>query len=265
MRAPHLIPVLIVFLLAACDERHVSTDTGSAAADQRADTSPADQQAPADGPQKLDTGVVVTDAQAIPDKAAPADISTCNCKAPQVWRRGACVPTEKLGCGPTCTKGSCAKNEKCDPCAAAPSCSASSCRPACVPNMAMGFAGGSLRVSPTQGVAGKVVTLNVSGGAFYIGAMFWLMNLGTIQNNVKHVGTCTVTATFVPPKPGLYPVTVRYANGSTPALAGFYLASGGSIPPATAQPGYPCSASLKCAQAKPYSCSCVKGRCKCTK
>lgn len=263
MRPVYLIPIITLISLTACDERHVSTDTGAPPTDLLTDTS--DQQVPADGPQTPDKAVVKPDSKVIPDKAAPTDVSTCHCKAPQVWLRSACVPTEKLGCGPTCTPGSCAKNETCDTCAAAPSCMASSCRPACVPTMAMGFGGGSLRVSPTQGVAGKAVTLTVTGGAFYIGAMWWTMNLGSIEANVQHKGTCTVTATFVPPKPGLYPVEVRYKNGSKPALAGFYLASGGSIPPPTAQPGYPCSASLKCAQAKPFSCSCVKGRCKCTK
>jgi len=257
--------LLSFFVLAAagCDERQVSTDAAAVPADQAPDRPPGDLTA---SDVTVPDGAVPVDLPLTPDKASATDASACFCKAPQVWLRGDCVPTTKLGCGPTCSPTSptsCPTNYKCDPCAAAPSCSASSCRPACVPGMAMKFSSGNLRVTPTQGVAGKPVTLTVSGGAFYIGAMFWVMHLGSIVANVTHVGTCRVKATFIPPKPGLYPVQVRYTNGTKATLAGFYLASGGSIPPPTAQPGYPCSASLKCAQAKPYTCSCVKGRCQC--
>ena len=127
----------------------------------------------------------------------------------------------------------------------------------------MGFSAGTLRVTPNLGVAGKPVTLTITGGKFYIGAIFWQVNLGSAKQIAQHPNSCTVTATLTPAKPGIYPVEVRYANGSKPALAGFYVASGGSIPPAAAQPGFPCSPSVKCAQAKPYTCACVSGRCQC--
>ena len=201
-----------------------------------------------------------------PDAPVTHDGGPCQCKSGEVWLRSACVPTVKLGCGATCqpnTPGSCPTGWSCDPCAAAPSCTASACRPACVPGMAMGFASGSLRVTPTLGVAGKPVTLTVTGGKFYIGAMFWEVSLGGATQIAGHPSDCTVTATLTPTKPGLFPVEVRYTNGSKPALAGFYLASGGSIPPVSAQPGYPCSPSLKCAQATPYTCACISGRCQC--
>lgn len=260
-----IIVSLMVLTAAGCDERQVSTDSLVSPSDKGADLAPGEGLGDGPSPDKTvpDGPPDKTVSDGPPDKTATTDASSCTCKAPQVWLRSACVPTTKLGCGPTCKPGGCPKDHTCDPCAAAPSCTASSCRPACVPGLAMSMSPGSLRVTPTQGVAGKAVTLTVSGGSFYIGAMFWVMHLGSIVASVKHIGGCTVQATFIPPKPGLYPVEVRYTNGTKPTLAGFYLASGGSIPPPTAQPGYPCSASLSCAQAKPYTCSCVKGRCQC--
>jgi hypothetical protein len=80
---------------------------------------------------------------------------------------------------------------------------------------------------------------------------------------------CSITATFTPPSPGIYAVEVSQYGGGTPwVLAGFYTASGGSIPMPTVQPGYPCATNPApgdpaCAQAAPYSCACVSGRCQC--
>ena len=91
---------------------------------------------------------------------------------------------------------------------------------------------------------------------------FWTLEL-VGRKFSQHHDSCTVTTSLTPASPGTYPVEVRYANGSKPALAGFYVASGGSTPPATAQPGFPCSPSVKCAQALPYTCACVSGRCQC--
>ena len=80
---------------------------------------------------------------------------------------------------------------------------------------------------------------------------------------------CSITATFTPPNPGVYAVEVSQYGGQPPwVLAGFYTASGGSIPPPTIQPGYMCNPNPApgdpaCAQTAPYSCSCVAGQCVC--
>jgi len=194
------------------------------------------------------------------------DQGSCICKPGQVWLFSSCVPTYKLGCGATCKATdpkSCPLGWRCDPCAATTSCMGSSCRPACVPETAMGFPPSTLRISPTHGIAGKEVALTVEGGEFYVGAIFWLVQLGKEKPvQVNHGGKCLVVAKVTPPAPGIYPVLVGY-GGKPTVLAGFYLASAGVIPPKTVQPGYPCTSQSTCAQTAPYSCKCVAGRCSC--
>jgi hypothetical protein len=253
-------------------DRAATMDQASADRGSQADVSTVvDRGTAADRGAAADRGshpdlATAADRGAAVDRGPAADLGTCFCKSGQVWLRGKCVPTPKLGtCAPACTAGSCSGTEVCDTCAAAPACTGSSCRAACVPGIAMGFAHNQLRVSPTYGKAGTAVTLTVQGGTFYIGAIWFNMRLGsgkgvTANDSVK----CTLTATLTPAKAGIYPVEVQYQNGSYPwALAGFYTASAAGTAPGTVQPGYPCTFSSTCAQASPYTCSCVSGRCQC--
>ncbi len=202
-----------------------------------------------------------------PDLPGSPDKGSCACRSGEVWRRSACVPTDQLGCGSACDSSlpnACAPGQTCDPCAAAPSCQASSCRPACVPVAAMGFPPGALRVSPTTGNAGAAVQLSVQGGEFYIGALWWSVGLGPGERpvNAASLGRCGLIATVTPSKPGVFPVMVGYGTNK-PSLAGFYTASGGSLPPKTVQPGYPCGGGDVCAEATPFRCQCQSGRCVC--
>jgi len=167
---------------------------------------------------------------------------------------------------PLCDPGkpaSCSKGMLCDRWAAAPFCYSAAAVPACVPGPGMGFPPETLRISPTSGIAGKAVNLSITGGSFYIGALHWLVSVGDIKlNQVKQPNNCELRVTFVPLKPGVYPVLTGY--GSKPQLlAGFFTASGGAAPPKWIQPGFPCSAGDQCASPKPYACACRLGRCRC--
>lgn len=224
------------------------------------------------GGQPQDSGLSFKDSRAADtgrvDRALAKPDAGCHCPTGQGWLRGPCVPTGELAqCVPLCdpkAPNSCPKGQVCDRWAATPFCYSAAALPACVPGPAMGFAPGSLRISPTNGVAGKAVTLTVEGGSFYIGALHWLVSLGNISSGpVTQGGNCQLRATFVPPKPGAYPVLVGY-GGKPKILAGFFTASGGSAPPNWIQPGYPCGAGDTCATASGYTCACKQGRCACT-
>jgi hypothetical protein len=208
-----------------------------------------------------DAGAIIT----FDSRPVTADVGPCHCKPGEVWLRSACVPTDRLGCGPSCQKGSCPPTHKCDPCAAAPSCISSACAAACIQVSSMSFEPGVLRVSPTVGGAGQKVKLRIEGGTFYIGALWWSVRLGpAVKADVDPTSTsCTLEATLTPPSPGSYPVEVAY-GGKGWALAGFYTASGGVISPPLIQPGYPCQpGGQACAEGGGYSCACVSGRCAC--
>ncbi len=216
----------------------------------------------------------VADTATAPDTAKDTG-TPCNCKPGDLWLHGPCVPTTKLGCAAvkTCTPGSCpgASQGKavCDGTAASPACIASSLLPVCVKGPGMAFEPGSLRVFPTKASVGEQVKLTIQGGMFYIGALFWLVAVdGSPLSQVVEGKTCTVSATWTPKKKGLFPITAYYGtpdkgpgtiNGT---LAGFVSVGG---PDAGTQPGQPCTSSAACAQAPPWACACVSGRCACTK
>jgi hypothetical protein len=208
------------------------------------------------------------------DAPGPVTDAPCTCKPGEVWLRGPCVPTFKLQtCAPTCDPklpGACGPpTQKCDPWAAAPACMASAAVPACVPGQAMAFPVGTLRIHPTTGIAGTPVGITIQGGDPYIGALMWMLQVGGKPGpTINPAGGCSTKFSFTPPKPGIYPVELGYGGGSSVkswSLAGFYTASGGSIPPKQAQPGERCGGGTGCVSAKPYSCSCVSSRCVCTK
>jgi len=207
-----------------------------------------------------DAGRIIT----FDSRPASPDADNCFCKPGEVWLRSACVPTSRLGCGPSCTQGSCPPTHTCDPCAATPSCLTSSCAAACIPVSSMSFEPGVLRVYPTSGVAGQKVELSIEGGTFYIGALWWNVRVGSVKVEVNPMSTsCTLKATLTPPSPGIYPVEVAY-GGNGWALAGFYPASGGASSSPLIQPGYSCQpGGTACAEGGGYSCACVSGRCAC--
>ena len=254
---------LMLVLLAGCSSRTVSNDAGM------------DGPPWTDGPPGVD--MIYDRDRGIPDQATPRDTfppdaDPCYCPPGQVWLRSSCVPTVKLGCGPTCdpaTPGSCPPGETCDPWAAAPWCMSAAAVPACVPTATTGPITGPLRFSPLTGVAGQSVTITVEGAAFYVGALFYNIRIGSEVKMEMNVGNCAIKASFTPPSPGAYAVEVsQYGGGSPWVLAGFYIASGGSIPMPTIQPGYPCPTNPApgdpaCIQGGSYSCTCVGGRCQC--
>jgi hypothetical protein len=255
----------IVGLLAGCDSRPVILG------DAGRDLSPPDR-ARADRPRS-DAPRDDSRRSDLPDKPSP-DIGSCNCKPGEVWLFSPCVTTDKLNtCGPTCdptSPTSCATGETCDPWGALPCCMCSALVPACVPQTTTKPMSGPLRISPTQGIAGQAVKINVSGAPFYIGALFYNVRMGSeVRMEESGVGTCSIGATFTPPTPGTYVVEVSQYGGSAPwVLAGFYTASGGAMPMPTLQPGYPCATNPApgdppCASASPYSCTCLAGRCVC--
>lgn len=283
---------LILVLAADCGGRTLSGgdgavtpgEDGTTSADSQVlkkDSSAGDQ-GPADASPVLDLAPPdLAAADMSPADLPPADLPAdlfvapdsgdCTCQPGEVWQMSNCVATKNLGCGPTCDPndptscGLSGMNQVCDPFAAAPCCYCSAAVPACVKGPAMEFEPGELRLYPTSGTAGQSVTLTVDGGTFYIGALIWQMKLGnTVGTNTTHSGSCTLKASFIPSIPGIYPVEVTYM-GHGDSLAGFFTASGGVISPPMVQPGYPCTAASTCAQASPYSCSCVQGRCSCTK
>ena len=140
----------------------------------------------------------------------------------------------------------------------------------CVKGPYMGFEPGSLRVEPSQVALGEPVKLTIRGGMFYIGALFLLVQAGEEQlGPVNEGATCYISALWTPKKKkkeGVVPVLTYYGDlgkgGPGGELAGFVSVAG---PDPGRQPGQTCSASQVCAQASPWQCGCVKGRCACSK
>ena len=131
----------------------------------------------------------------------------------------------------------------------------------------MGFAPGSLRVSPTQVPSGKPTKLTIRGGMFYIGALFWLVSVGDEQiGPVNEGASCNISTPWTPKSSGVVPVLAYYGymgkGGPGGELAGFVAVDG---PDPGRQPGQTCSATQPCAEAAPWLCDCVKGRCGCKK
>jgi len=249
-------------VLCSCDSRTVSPDGASDApwtADARLDS------------RRFDARIDPPDMR--PRDATPADMDACYCPSNQVWLRGACVPTLELGCGPGCDPTlpqPCPAGETCDPWAASTCCMCAAAVPACVKQTGTGPIYGPLRMSPVSGVAGQAVTFIIEGAPFYVGALFYKVRMGSLEKMEEAASKpCTIAATFTPPTPGIHVVEVSQYGGGPPwVLAGFFTASGGSIPLPTIQPGFPCSMNPApgdpaCAQTAPYSCSCVGGRCMC--
>jgi hypothetical protein len=261
-------------VLVGCESRPaVTIDSGvdsgavvdSGVVDSRLD------QAQGDGPS---ADAPRPDAAIAPDLAPPdassADFGPCGCKPGEVWHTHACLP---MGCGPSCdpkVPNACGKNATCEQWGAWACCICSAAVPACVPKVAPAPIKGPLRMQPTSGIAGQPVKLTIEGSPFYVGALFYYVRMGS-QKVMDQPGPkqCTITATLTPPKPGIYAVEVSQYGGQPPwVLAGFYTASGGSIPMPSVQPGYPCNpkpapGDPTCAQAPPYSCACVAGQCVC--
>ncbi len=220
----------------------------------------------ADAAQSVDTSN--TDVVAAgPDTATP----NCSCPPSQVWLLGACVPNGQLGCGPTCVVGQsvgCVADSMCATAQAAVSCSAAATMAACVPKVAMTFADGSLRLTPTLVNKGAKVTVTIQGGVFYIGALYWIVRIGeqVLEPANDATAACTLTTQWLAAKAGTFPVAVAYGAQGVPnigwTLVGFV--SVGSGQPGV-QPGFSCDPANPCAQAPPYTCACSKGVCGCSK
>jgi hypothetical protein len=275
--------LVLVFLVAACSDRPPATtgDLGGARGD-----SWRDMRAPeADRAQTLLDGAPLPSPDRSRDRRieydAPSqpgpDAGMCGvvCKAGvEAHLISSCVATDKLfSCAPTCnpsSPSSCGPNATCHSWGGTPCCICSAAVAACVPKPTTGPIAGPLRINPTQGIAGQTVKLTIDGAAFYVGALFYNVRMGSeTKMEEPGKGECSIGATFTPPNPGIYAVEVsQYGGGAPWVLAGFYTASGGSIPKPTVQPGYFCSMSPApgdpaCASAPPWSCSCVAGRCAC--
>ena len=220
----------------------------------------------ADMATKEDIGLGDGDAAGGADAGLP-----CACQPGELWLHGPCVPTFALGCAAvkTCTHGGCPGSsegkEVCDETAASPACTASSLLPVCVTGPGMGFAPGSLRVSPTQVSSGKPAKLTIHGGMFYIGALFWIVSVdGKEIAPVNEGATCSISTPWMPKTSGVVPVLAYYGDtgkgGLGGELAGFVAVDG---PDPGRQPGQTCSVVQPCAQASPWQCDCVKGHCAC--
>lgn len=262
--------ILVIAVFSGCDSRAVPSADMNLDGPAAADVSPGADRAVLDlsRPDRAPRDTAV-----LHDVSASPDTGPCNCKPGQVWLRSACVPTVKLGCGPTCKVGdpnACPAGQKCDQWAASTCCNCAAALPACVPVTYTGPISGPLRISPTGGVAGTQVTITVEGAAFYIGALFYKIRMGSEEKMEQYSAKpCSIGAKFTPPSPGIYAVEVSQYGGGPPwVLAGFYLASGGVVPKPSIQPGYPCSSnpppgSPTCITGFPYKCLCISGRCAC--
>jgi hypothetical protein len=211
--------------------------------------------------------------------AARADGPPCSCQNPNDGVLiGSCVPTNKLRtCAPFCNPNlpdACPGQpgeQRCDPSAATPSCVTSATQPACVPGMGMALPPGALRIFPREGNAAQEAKLTISGGSLYIGALWWNARMGkqkAVPLDEITTTPCQYPATLRPPGPGIHAVEIAYGGGGGGGgkgwtLAGFYTASAGVPSAKLAQPGEQCSTQLRCAEASPYSCACVSGRCDC--
>jgi hypothetical protein len=209
------------------------------------------------------------------DKLLPVgDSGTCAvCQPGEVLLISRCVSTDKLfTCASPCASVPClGPGAKCDPWGGTPCCYCAAAVPACVPVATTGLMIGPLRISPVDGPAGQKVTLTISGAPFYIGALWYSVRMGneTVMWSGGGGDECSLSATFTPPKPGIYPVEVSQYGGKDPwVLAGFYTASGGVAPMPSIQPGYWCSmypqpGDPPCQAAPPWACGCFSGRCRC--
>ncbi|MCO4763502.1 MAG: hypothetical protein KC502_18440 [Myxococcales bacterium] len=281
-RAPrnrwNLLTSLIVPLTVACSGGGAFPDPGIAADvtgqdsagllddGQTKDSSTHDDTAQSDA-LSVDTSAALKDTAVTADGAEPDASASCACPAKQVWLHGACVPNPLLGCGEPCQAGGCAKNYVCDNKAASTSCVSSDLKPACVPGQAMGFADGDLRVHPTEVKVGQEVMLFVRGRNFYIGALWWLVNVSveSLKKVDEYSTPCTLQGKWTASKPGVFAVRVGYGDVLKPGkggLAGFIRVGGGK---AGIQPGMPCNSADKCEQGDGWKCACTgAGRCGCS-
>jgi hypothetical protein len=207
-----------------------------------------------------------TDA-AVSDVFSPAvDASPCTCPTSQVFRISSCLTTDQLGCGAGCSStSSCSNGWTCEPCAATESCTSSTCKPACVPVAGTSSLPSSgLRISPTYGQITYTKTITVEGAPFTVGAKAYDVRLGYTAVTATTGSACTLSATFSLSSPAIHAVEVsQYGGGAPWVLAGMFSVTSGGAPATMAQPGYPCSKSLPCAEATPYVCTCTSGRCAC--
>ena len=204
------------------------------------------------------------------DSTAPD--ASCSCPESQVMRDGACVPNPLIGCTLPClgkAPSACPSQSVCDEAAAHQPCAPELVAPACVPQQAMGFAAGDLRISPATAQVGETVVLHARGGDFYIGALMWWMRVGdeVIQGN-EYEAKCDLTGTFSASVAGVYPVEVGYGGGSDQGmnqgwtLAGFLAVGDVSL---GIQPGFACATGDTCASGGAWGCGCQNGRCACNK
>ncbi len=252
---------------AQLDQGATSDTAGTAVPDvAHADTAPADT-GPSDG-GSIGPADVAADVGTDAGPGLP-----CGCKPGDIWLHGSCVPTVKLGCAAvkTCKPGACPGSatgkEVCDGTAGTPACVTSSVLPVCVPGPSMGFAPGSLRLHPIASKVGDIIKLEIRGGNFYIGALFWSMTVGKeTLGIVEEGGHCFIAGKWTPKDSGVYPVTAYYGTPEhspgtvVGSLAGFISVQSGDP---GIQPGYKCASTDKCAQADPWKCGCVSGRCAC--
>lgn len=263
-------------LLLGCDDRPPAT-VGDLGVSKDRLTPASERSQPSSDHRVLDAARPADGARP-PDAATPTpDAGFCGvvCKKDEVHLISACVATDKLftcakACDPSAPSPCASSSESCESWGGTPCCFCSAAVPACVPKPTTGPIQGPLRFSPTSGVAGQKVTITVQGAPFYVGALFYNLRMGSETKMEEGASKpCAIAATFTPPSPGLHVVEVSQYGGGPPwVLAGFYTASGGSIPQPMIQPGdfckvNPAPGDPACASAPPYSCSCVSGRCVC--
>ncbi len=212
---------------------------------------------------------------ATPDTASP-DTATpdtaCSCPSNEVMRDGPCVPNPMIGCTLPClgkAPSACPSQSVCDEAAAHQPCAPDQPAPACVPQQAMGFSPGDLRIQPTTATVGQEVTVLAMGGDFYIGALMWWMRIGGegVMGN-EYDAHCVLSAKFTPKAAGVYPIEVGYGGAPQErmnqgwTLAGFLAVGDVAL---GVQPGFACSANDTCASGGDWTCGCTAGRCACSK
>lgn len=238
---------------------------------------PTSSQAADDGAVANDGGTLgdtgdATDPAASADTATAADTASCSCPSGQVMRDGACVPNPLIGCTLPClgkAPSACPSQSVCDEEAAHQPCATDQFAPACVPQSAMGFPAGDLRIQPTQAAVGQEIELHALGGEFYIGALMWWVRIGgeVVMGN-EYEARCDLTTKYTPKAAGVLAVEVGYGGGPGNdmnqgwTLAGFLAVGDVAL---GVQPGMVCGAGDTCAVGGDWTCGCVSGRCACDK
>ena len=194
---------------------------------------------------------------------------TGGAEGPPAYQFHPCTPPLEVGCEAIeCTPGltDCGEGHTCDEWAAAACCWCAQAVPACVfTEPTQGPLPPYLKISPSSGTAHQDVTLQIEGFPFYVGALFYVAQVGDSGDLVQTGGsTCSFSVTVPGQAEGRVPVWVsQYGGGDPWVLAGFFDWIVGGYPEGCTQPGFPCEpASSTCCQTQDVPMACIQGRCR---